>query len=285
MKRALLFLSLLLAACDDALDQRLAIIDTPRVLAVVANPAEAKPGAQVSYEAVIASPEGPLATPPAWAFCTAPKAPTEDNVASVECVAGEQLIDLGTAPTATGLLPAEGCLRFGPDTPPGGFRPRAPDETGGYYQPVRVVVDDLLAIGLSRITCKLPTAPAEVARDYDLRYAANVNPTLDPVDLATVPADTDITLTASWPASAVETYLYFDPVSQALVERREAMRVSWFATGGALAVDASLVGEQDEALSASTTWHTPAAGTAWVWLVLRDSRGGVATQALAITVQ
>lgn len=283
MRRALLLV--LLAACDDELDQRLAIIDAPRVLAVVANPAEAKPGAQVSYEAVIASPDGPLATPPGWAFCTSPKAPTEDNVASVDCIAGEDLIDLGTAPTATGTLPADGCLRFGPDTPPGGFRPRAPDETGGYYQPVRVVVDDLLAIGLSRITCKLPTAPAEVARDYDLRYVANANPTLDPVDLATVPADTDVTLTASWPASAVETYLYFDPVSQALIERREAMRVSWFTTGGALAVDASLVGEQDEALAASTTWHTPAAGPAWLWLVLRDSRGGVATQALAITVE
>ncbi|MDX2086432.1 MAG: hypothetical protein SFX73_01225 [Kofleriaceae bacterium] len=284
MRRALLYVALL-SACDDELDQRLAIIDAPRVLAVISTPAEAKPGAQISYQAVLASPDGPLATVPAWAFCTAPKPPTEDNVASVDCIAGEGVIDLGTGARATGMLPADGCLRFGPDTPPGGFRPRSPDETGGYYQPVRVVADDLLAIGLTRITCKLPTAPTEIARAYDLAYVANTNPTLEPLVLTTVPADTDVTLTASWPASAVETYLHFDPVSQTLVDRREAMRVSWFATGGALDVDASLVDEQDVATSASTTWHTPSPGTAWLWLVLRDSRGGVAAQALAITVE
>ena len=37
------------AGCDSPLDQRLAIIDAPRVLAVIADPAEARPGAQVSY--------------------------------------------------------------------------------------------------------------------------------------------------------------------------------------------------------------------------------------------
>ena len=284
MKRALLCLPAL-AACDDALDQRLAIIDAPRVLAVISTPAEARPGAQVSYEAIVASPDGPLAAPPAWAFCTAPKPPTEDNVASVDCVDGTGVIELGTAAVATGELPADGCLRFGPDTPPGGFRPRSPDATGGYYQPVRVVADELLAIGLTRITCKLPTAPAEVARDYDLRYVANQAPVLEPLALADVPADSDVTLTASWPASGVETYLYFDPTSQTLVERREGMRVSWFATGGTLAVDASAVDEDDAATSVSTTWRTPAAGPAWVWIVLRDSRGGVAARAVPVTVR
>jgi hypothetical protein len=284
MRRALLCLALV-AACDDPLDQRLAIVDAPRVLAVISTPAEAKPGADVSYEAIVASPDGPIAAPPAWAFCTGPKPPTEDNVASVDCVDGEALVDLGTTATPTGALPADGCLLFGPDTPPGGFRPRSPDETGGYYQPVRLALDELLAIGLTRITCKLPTAPAEVARDYDLHYVANANPTLEPLALGDVPADSDVTLAASWPATAAETYLYFEPASQTLVELREALRVSWFATGGALAVDASLVGEADLATSASTTWHTPSAGPAWLWVVLRDSRGGVAAQALSITVR
>lgn len=284
MKRTLLCLPAL-AACDDALDQRLAIIDGPRVLAVISTPAEASPGAQVSYEAIVASPDGPLATPPAWAFCTAPKPPTEDNVASVDCVEGAGVIDLGTAPIASGVLPSDGCLRFGPDTPPGDFRPRSPDATGGYYQPVRAVIDDLLAIGLTRITCKLPTAPPDVARDYDVRYAANQAPLLDPFSPGDVPADREVTLTASWPASAVETYLYFDPASRTLVERREAMRVSWFATGGTLAADASVVAEDDTATAVSTTWRTPAAGPAWLWVVLRDSRGGVAAQAVAITVR
>lgn len=283
MKRALL--CVIVAACDDALDQRLAIIDEPRVLAVIAEPAEAKPKAMVTYTIVTASPGGPLTALPAWAYCTSPKPPTEDNAVPVPCVAGEALIELGTGAQATGVLPADGCLNYGPDTPPGGFRPRAADATGGYYQPVRVDVEGLLAFGLSRITCTLPTAPADAAREYELSYVANQNPTLDPIELGPVPADTDVTLTATWPAAAAETYLFFDTLAQVLVDRRESLRASWFATGGALAVDATLIGEDEVATSASTTWHTPAAGPAFVWVVLRDSRGGIAARELAITVE
>jgi hypothetical protein len=63
------------------------------------------------------------------------------------------------------------------------------------------------------------------------------------------------------------------------------MRVSWFATAGSLPVDATAIGEDDAATSVSTTWHTPAqTGQVWVWVVLRDSRGGISTQSAAITV-
>jgi hypothetical protein len=216
---------------------------------------------------------------PHWAFCTSPKPPTEDNAASVPCIAGDDLIDLGTTPMGT--LPKDGCIRFGPDTPPGGFRPRDPDPSGGYYQPVRVDADDLLAIGLTRITCNLPTAPAAVAHDYELRYVANKNPALDPITLVEVPASSDVTLTASWPVDSVEEYLYYDALSQTLVTKRESMHLSWFATGGHLDVDASA----SDGSSVSTTWHTPEAGAGWLWFVLRDSRGGIAVQSAKITVR
>ena len=283
MKRALLLIAC--AACDDGLDQRLAIVREPRVLAVISEPAEAKPTQPVTLRAVIASPDGPVTSPPAWGFCVAPKPPTEDNAVSDGCIGESMILTLGTGPTATGTLPGDGCLRFGPDVPPGmDFRSRDADSTGGYYQPVRVAVDDLLAFGLPRITCKLGRAPFDVAFDYDQRYVANANPTLLPSTLARVAANSDVTLRAAWPASSAEAYLYFDPRSQSLVDRREALRVSWFATGGALAVDATAVGELDDATEVSTTWHTPPAGPAWIWIVLRDSRGGIATQTFAVTV-
>jgi len=272
------------AACEGQLDQRLAIIDQPRVLAVIAEPAEAKPGAQVRYAAVIASPDGPVTAAPRWAFCVAPKPPTEDNAVSDGCLDDAHLVALGTQPAVTAALPSDGCLDFGPETPPGNFRPRDADPTGGYYQPIRIDVDDLRAFGLSRITCKLATAPSDVAHDYDLSYVANQSPMLDPAVLPSVAAQTDVMLTASWPPEAVETYLYYEPLSQTLVMRREAMRLSWFATGGTLPADASAVGETDTATRVSTIWHTPAAGTAYVWLVLRDSRGGIATQTLRVEV-
>jgi hypothetical protein len=146
------------------------------------------------------------------------------------------------------------------------------------------VVDEL-AFGLSRITCKLPTAPTELARRYDLEYVANANPTLEPQSIDRVPAHSDVTLHAAWPAGAAEHYLYYDPLTQRLIERIEAMRVSWFATAGELAVDASAVGEADSATSVTTTWRTPAAGEAWLWIVLRDSRGGIAWQERRIAVE
>jgi len=273
-----------LAACDDRLDQRLAIIDQPRVLAVIAEPAEAHPGAAVQYRAVIAAPDGPVDAAPRWAFCTAPKPPTEDNAVSAACLDDAHLVALGDAATVTAALPSNGCLQFGPETPPGNFRPRDADATGGYYQPVRAEVDGLIAFGLSRITCHLPSAPGNVAHDYDLQYVGNANPTLDPLVVPGAPADTDVTLTASWPASAAEHYLYYDPQSQRLITRREALRLSWFATGGSLAVDASAVAETSDATSVSTTWHTPPAGPAQLWLILRDSRGGLAAQTLHVEV-
>jgi hypothetical protein len=288
-------LSLALVSCDTALDQRLAIVDSTRVLAVVAEPAEARPGSAVAYTALVASPSGPVATPPAWAFCLAPLPPTEDDVVVPACTGTAQVAQLGSGESVMGTLPGSGCLLYGPDTPPGGFRPRSADDTGGYYQPVRAEVAGEIAFGLSRIYCDLPNAPPGPSLEYLEMYQMNANPTLLPLALAdatgaplaatALAADSDVTLTAAWPGSAAESYIAYDPASEAIVARRESMRVSWFATGGTLPVDASAVAEDDMTTSVSTTWHTPAAtGAAWLWLVLRDSRGGIATQQIAITL-
>ena len=281
----LVLVLVLVLGCQSPLDQRLAIVDGPRVLAIVSSPAEARPGVTVAYSALLASPDGPLAAAPAWALCTAPKPPTEDNAVSDPCL--DDASALVAIDPAAATIPANACMQFGPDVPPGGFRPRDPDATGGYYQPVRADVPGAaLAFGFTRITCNLASAPPDVAQAYRTMYVANANPTLA-VDAPTeVTAGSDVTITASWPASAAETYLYYDLASQTLVTRREAMRVSWYASGGTLPVDASAVAETDPATSLSTTWHAPATpGPAWLWLVLRDSRGGTATQTIAVTVR
>ena len=326
--------ALALGACDDALDQRLAIIDAPRVLAVIAEPAEARPGATVVYRAVIASPGGPIDVPtdvptdaptdvpidvpidvpvdapidvpidalaerdgvPRWAYCTTPKAPTEDNVVSAACVAGEALVPLvSDVMSATGVLPMDACMRFGPDVPPGGFRPRDADLTGGFYQPVRLDTGELapLAFGMSRITCNLANATPEAFRQYVLEYVANENPTIDAVRIANdlapmIAADTDVTIDVSWPAETIESYLYYDRARQRLVTRRESLRVSFFATGGAFPVDSIAIDEpalgESVATSASITWRTPPAGVAHLWIVLRDARGGVDVRTIAVTI-
>lgn len=284
MKRLVCSL-VVLAACDNALDQRLAIVDQPRLLAIVPEPPEARPGAMIRYSLVAGGPDGPLAALPDWAYCTASKPPTEDNSVADGCLAGE-VSELGSSVLLTATLPNDGCARFGPDTPSSDFRPRDPDPTGGYYQPIRVTSDALVGIGLSRITCDLPTAPGPVAHDYQTSYVANNNPTLDPIGVGDVDEGTDVELVASWPAGAAESYLFYDLVSQTLVTRRESMRLSWFATAGAIDVDASAVDEADSATSVSTTWHAPSEpGPVTLWFVLRDARGGIATQTTTITVR
>jgi hypothetical protein len=177
----------------------------------------------------------------------------------------------------------DACLTYGPDTLKPGFRPRDPDPTGGYFQPVRVSIDILVAIGLARVTCDLPNATSDASIGYARGYVANANPVLAPLVLPDVHAGDAVTLAASW--SEPETYLYYDQLSQTLITRREGMRISFFATAGAMDLDAVGIAEDDPATSGETTWHAPAEpGPQTLFLVLRDSRGGIATQTIPVDV-
>jgi hypothetical protein len=276
-----------LGGCNAALDQRLAIVDRERVLAITSEPPEVSPGTTATLTALIATPTGTLAAAPTWSLCTAPKPPTEDNAVADGCVAN-QVTPLGTSPTITATIPVDACRTYGPDVASTGFRPRDPDPTGGYYQPIRAAVPSIdLGFGFTRITCNLANAPGDVAQQYLETYVANENPTLDALALpASVAANSDLTLSVGWPAEAVESYVYFDPDSETLTTRRESMRLSWFATGGSLDVDSSAVGEADASTHVSTTWHTPSQpGTVFLWFVLRDSRGGIATTSTMLDVR
>jgi len=293
---ALYLLPLFFAGCDEPLDRRLAIIDEPRLLAILAEPAEAKPGETVTYNALVASPDGPIAMPPHWAFCTAGKPPTEDNVVSPACLTDEEIVDLGTQTAISAMLPANACRVFGPEVPDVGFRPRDPDPSGGYFQPIRADVGELRAFGLSRITCNLPDAPLEVSREYRDRYAPNISPGLVELAISTrdglgvpyddVPANAELVLEVAWTSASVEPYVWYDRSNARLVDRVEAMRVSWYATAGELLVDATATVEGDGAPSVTTSYRAPSTpGPAWLWIVLRDSRGGIATQTIPLTIR
>jgi hypothetical protein len=226
-----------------------------------------------------------------WAQCLSPKPPTEDNAVSAACLSNGMFADLGIAASVTAALPMNACDLHGPGIASTEFRPRDADPSGGYYQPVRADLVDgsLISFGLSRITCKLPTAPFAIANRYDREYVANRNPVIaasSPAPATIVAAGSDVELSVAWTADVAEPYLYFDTLAQDLVVRREAMRVSWFATAGAIDVDATAVGESDDRLSVSTTWHAPdEPGPATLWYVLRDSRGGIATTTIDVAVE
>lgn len=276
MKRLVLLLAI--AGCDDALDQRLSLVDEPRILAVTADPAEAKPGTMVSYAALIASPDGTVADPLAWSYCIAGKPPTEDNAVSPFCLGDVSIVALGTAPSVTATLPLDVCRVFGPEVPDVGYRPRDPDPSGGYYVPVRADHDDQRAFGLSRITCLLPDVTAEVQRAYAQDYRANVAPVLLEPVFPPVAAGSSTELAIAWTPESVETYLYYDRASGELIERAETLRASWYATAGEFAADATDA-------PANTFRAPPTPGPVHVWIVLRDSRGGIATRAVDLTIE
>lgn len=287
MRRVLLFSSLVgLAACKPDFGDRASLVTETQILAVRAEPAEAKPGEAVTYSALVVSSDGSLQnTPIDWAFCATPKLLTENDIVSAECLRDGVRAVSGAAPSVQVQLPADGCALFGPEIPPGDYRPRDPDSTGGYFQPMRASLGGAVAFGMTRISCNLANAPADAALDFKNRYVANKNPKLA-TPTATVdgaPAIVDriapgarVRLHVEWTPTDAESYVAFDPATQSVVTRRESMRVSWFATAGAF--DSDRTGRAESELESFTEngWQAPARpGKVHLWLVLRDSRGGV----------
>jgi hypothetical protein len=273
--------------CVPSLGPGDALITSTRILAVRADPAEAGPGTHVTFAALVASPGGSVgAADVAWSFCTAPKPLTDDNVVSGACLGSSALVPAGDGAIVTAVTPSNGCSVFGPDTASTGFRPRDPDATGGFYQPLRLDLPGTdSAFELARIHCDLPNADAASASAFAAAYTLNENPRLSPltasiggapVALAAIPAGARVTLEASWPASSAESFAYFDPSSQTVTTQRESMHVAWYASGGALDSESTGRSSDDMATSTDDAWVAPAvAGVVHVWIVLRDSRGGV----------
>jgi hypothetical protein len=290
MKRLLI----LLAACKPDLGAPSSLVAEPRVLAIASDPAELAPGKDVALTALVADSTGTLSPDIAWGFCADPAPLSDDNVVGDDCVyAAASLQVRGDSVTAT--IPADACSVFGPTPPapaPGmpARRPHDADVTGGYYQPIRALAKidatQVPAIGLTRITCDLPNAPLDVVQAFRASYAPNHNPMIASVAIPTVlPARAKVPLHVEWTADSAESFPVFDPASRMLVTQREAIRVSWFVSGGSLASERTgRTGDETEAF-ADNTWTTPAAGPAHLWIVVRDSRGGVAFDAfdLAIT--
>ena len=298
-----------LPACRPELDDRTFLVDRVRVLAVRADPPEALPGQAMKLSVLVADSTG--ARPDLTldlAFCGEKKALAESSPVSASCLDDRSILRFdGSA----GALPAEVCGRFGPERLPGkdgepSGRPSDPDGTGGYYQPGRVRIGGAPAADPAlfevRATCGLPGATLEVVAGFGARYVANRNPALtvrvDDREIgegASIEATTGqvLALTATWPTCDVpgtcegaERYVAFDPATRTLVDRREAMRVSWLSTAGTLADDRTGRDEGDlETRTATLFTATREARATTVFVVLRDTRGGVAWRTFRVTTR
>jgi hypothetical protein len=261
---------------------------------VFAEPPEAAPGEPVRLEALFVDPSGRIQNAPVeWAFCAVGKPLTENNAVHEACLQQGVRPIATQAEPVTPTVPVDACALFGPDVPPDGSRPRDPDVTGGFYQPVRVVGGTLRAFGFVRVQCNLANASADVAAAFREKYVRNKNPKVQlsielqdrPVDPARLPAGATITLRTRWSETDAEPFVAYDVVSQTLVPRREAMRVSWFSTAGQISLPVTGRDETDLATETSTTLQLPSSpGPVVIFAVLRDSRGGQAMASLTGTV-
>ena len=289
-------LALLAATCIPSLGPGDSLVTSPRVLAIRAVPAEAIPGAKITFTPFVAGPGGTVpGAAVAWNFCTAPRPLTDDNVVSNACLDSSSIVPAGHGPTTTAATPKDGCALFGPDAPTGGFRPTDPDATGGFYQPLRA---DLAGAGttfaLVRIHCDLANASAAAATAFANDYKLNRNPTLlpltgaiggAPATLGAISVGARVRFTASWSSADAETFAYFDPASQSVTTQRESMQVAWYSSTGTFDTEATGRSSTDPATTTDDTWTAPTTpGPAHIFVVLRDSRGGTDFANVELTI-
>jgi hypothetical protein len=294
------------AACKPDLGSPASLVTGPRILAVRGMPPDATPGVDmVTYDALAVDVTGTVASPAIdWAQCLLPSPPAFVNDVSDACLT---IPDDTTAPAPTfaAIPDMNDCAVFGPDIPPPKkgmppTRPADPDTTGGYYQPIRARWESdggpVLAFALERIMCHLANAPVVAAGQFASTYTPNQNPTLADLTLdpagaavplytagqaapppaATVAPGQTVTLQADFGATSAETFPVWDVISVMLVQQRESLRVSWFATAGKFDHDATGRTSDETETFTQNVWTAPdTPGPVYFWAVLRDSRGGI----------
>ncbi|MCU1277587.1 MAG: hypothetical protein JWM53_1133, partial [bacterium] len=176
------------AGCKPDFGTPASLVTERRILAVRAQPPEVRPTEPAAFTALVVSPDGTVTSPAVdWSLCVTPKPLDENNVVSTACLSDAGVMPVAAAtPSAMTTVPANACALFGPDPPPQmmgqpPLRPRDPDVTGGYYQPLRLVDGAVTGFALERVTCNLAQAGADLAVQYGMTYHANANPSLQPL--------------------------------------------------------------------------------------------------------
>jgi len=273
-------------------------VRSTQILAIRAEPPESTPGeGRVQFTALVAVPDGTTAAPLTWTFCAQPRAPADPTETSARCLLdGPHQIPFGAQGTAVvATLPADACGTVGPEAPtigPTGASRRAPDPdaTGGYYLPVRATLDAAglheVAFARLRIRCARPDVSTELAREFAARSAPNHNPiiaALAPgISSASRPGHVELTITLT--ADSAERYVRIDAFGAQIVDDVEHLSVSWFTTAGSFTHARTSLAGGTTSSSNELSIAADAPGTALVWVVVRDGRGGVAYQELAMPV-
>jgi hypothetical protein len=312
---ASLGLAVLSAACVPDFETDLSALQAPRLLAIASNPAETQGRKPATLTALVAVPEGQTAPEVDWTLCLSRKPLTELGPVNPVCLQADDgsgaVASLGRGESVDTVLDQDVCKLFGPLRPsakagePAG-RPVDPDVTGGFYQPVVATLDGLPSLGSIRIDCDPANLNRDDALSFRAQYRVNENPRLrslsisNPGASAVTLADDDggtptqvkagsvVSFRAEWDECPTETmldgcsgaehYVWYNRETYRVEPRREGISVAWYASKGSFEVEQTGLDEQQAASrrSTSNSWRPGAAsGSATVWVVVRDSRGGV----------
>jgi hypothetical protein len=298
---SILFLGLL-PACFPEFEDRTYLVDEPTILAIRSTPAELRPGAEMSLEALVVSPNGTLETATLeWSFCLNARRAEERTSVTASCLAGDDLQMI----ESTASVLDDACFRFGSVPPPSigdeqPLRPSDPDPTGGYFLPVRAAVtledaSTTTAFGFVRIRCDLTGATRAIFDMFQERYTKNVNPTIGELVLGgqtstelRADAGASVSLTVRPSADTTEPYVVYSAVDGALYDRDESLRANWYVSGGTLSVAAQTLAADEirEGQGFETQIELPpTAGEVHGWVVVRDDRGGADWSSFTITTE
>jgi hypothetical protein len=216
--RAVLAALLLTAGCVPEIEDDLSTIRGPRLLALQATPAEAKPGGKTTLRALVATPDGVAAPTVDFSLCLARKPLNQLGAVNQACLEPSPgtgaVSELGRGFEVDAELPPDACQKFGPQEPPSesgkpSGRPVDPDVTGGFYQPFVVSLEGQRDVGAVRIDCDLTRVARDQSIKFRQQYRTNQNPELAKVESAelgelnedltpTLRAGATLELSASW---------------------------------------------------------------------------------------
>lgn len=274
---------LLLSACFGQPPEEPAPLASPRILGALVDPAEVAPGEPLQVTVIAGGPGGILDAGPAhFRFCETPRALSESGFVSARCLEGEGAVLESPHLSLSTTLPQQACARFGSRSETD-LRPRDPDETGGFYQPLRVDIPGAAtAVVRIRTLCPLSEAPIEAIQRYTAEYERNRVPEISGLSVRhagvelgeEVPSDTALELEVQLRPEARESYLLFDRTTGTLRDEDEILYASWVVTGGEL--EGGQTAFDRGGRHSRNVWHSPAgSGEAQLWVLVRDDRGAL----------
>jgi hypothetical protein len=317
-----IFAASFVAGCTPDFGDTTSLVTEPRLLAAQGAPAEGATGSAFTVRALYVGPNGPAdAGSIRWSTCLLQNPLGNPGSVNPACFADASagLVPLGTGGVVNGVIPVNACELFGPESPPPAAglpaaRPTDPDSTGGYYLPIRVETGDLPdSVVSERIACQPSRVTESVFTAFTMGYIPNENPVISSLSRVmsssansvvapdmpggkarlAVPVGVSESLEVMWPpcpatpaaCGGAETFLLIDPSTTEVVTARESMVTSWYASGGTFTQDRVGISESDTTTQVVNTWVAPTApGTVHLWVVLRDSRGGVGWESYTIDV-